>query len=587
MATLKDLVVNGTIRAIGPIYGDSGFIGNLDWKYVQNKVKASQTTDGIMSKEDKLALDKMAILYTKFRDGWTLITQELHNQGITDAKPTSTPAEVKQYIVDLKNKASSLACYDILEATKCYEVWKWEKGTPTVENAMRINPSQSKEIYFAIDGIASGNYSYDYRVWGHNCDEESEVASEATAITNSQQDNGTFLLDDIVNNISFYGAYTTGRILQLQIRDLSGTTILKTLNIATVTASLKYTQDGIGYRYLYGGCFAITQLDNCHYIISSYVETGYTTNPNYDYHGYTGYSATNFRLLTLTAQNDALLQGAINLTSSITAANYYNTIGIEYGYINFLYPRTRYQDAYTVFTGIKEKYTNYGKYTIYLQNGKMGPTSFSFPTTWSNVASWNENASFKDTDGLETYQSGGWDRNSKYSAYWWSHTAQKTASFYQFSRYQRINNTYQIKTKVSDTGAPFYAEEVDCAGCKYYRVKNFSFCGVAINASPVFIAYPNKELRWFVVDACRAYNSYVVEDAINTAYWKQITLKNKNGETISPTHYGQLEIYEGNIARFHYVIGSKAYHKIGTLVRTPEEPSWQNGEWSIIEIGDL
>lgn len=52
MAIFSDLIVTGPTRVTGTINGTMGFIGDIDWNQITNKVYASSTTDGIMTKAD-------------------------------------------------------------------------------------------------------------------------------------------------------------------------------------------------------------------------------------------------------------------------------------------------------------------------------------------------------------------------------------------------------------------------------------------------------------------------------------------------------------------------------------------------------
>ena len=52
MAIYSELIITEPTRVINAITSAMGFIGDIDWNNITNKVYASSTTDGIMTKAD-------------------------------------------------------------------------------------------------------------------------------------------------------------------------------------------------------------------------------------------------------------------------------------------------------------------------------------------------------------------------------------------------------------------------------------------------------------------------------------------------------------------------------------------------------
>lgn len=627
MATLRDLVVNGTVRATGPIYGDGGFVGNLDWKYVQNKVKASQTADGIMSKEDKLALDKMAILYTKFRNGWTLITQELYNQGITAAKSTSTPAEVKQYIIDLKNKASVLAYYSILDSCKSYEVWNWTKGNSKVSTT--FYPNDNKKIY-----VGSGGYlqSTDFDGWnasgsptylaGGN-DETSALAQKCFdgggPYATSGYEGYPILTDPLSGNIFYLTYKVSDRTVRIHLKGPNGESYTKSGSLATGNAPVKDTSYDDPWYYCPAVNATMVQIDSCHYFVNINLETAGMSDGDLC----TGAGGMNLRFLTMTSNTSFVITG--NVGGSWTAGVpynqgwHYNSNGDYSSFtaynddevtIDMLYPRTQYKGNFSRWHALLERENYSGstykedgyiynndiyKYYYYQKDGTMGATAFSWGTSWGScLASANDNATFRITcpDKTTDYWSGvasAW-KTSKYSLGYSFYNASQNAKEYIVSRFQNFNTIYKISKKLvaADVGAaPYWASaDPEYYGDRqtlYYLNHEFSFCGVTMNGSPVFCVQNH---GWWVVDANKAYNSYGVStSAIETAYYKQILIE---GES-TPQWYGQLEVYEGDIIECYYrSAAGKNRHCIGRIKRNPPEPTrGKEGVWTIEILGDI
>lgn len=85
MATFLDLIVTGPTCATGAINGITtsgtmGFIGNIDWTRIINKVYASSTADGIMTKADFTKIQNWKNNDLKTYSAW--IGSETANPGV-------------------------------------------------------------------------------------------------------------------------------------------------------------------------------------------------------------------------------------------------------------------------------------------------------------------------------------------------------------------------------------------------------------------------------------------------------------------------------------------------------------------------